>query len=125
MYKTINTKIIYIGSFFVRNLISYRLTQDLWLNYRNFNLRDLRQKYIPKYSTLLYGFKIVIKGRFSRKQRASKVIMTVGKVPLNTGDAVIDYTFLTIPLKNSAVGIKVYLYRNGNKHLSYKHTARF
>ncbi len=50
--------------------------------------------------------------------------MNVGKVPLNTGDAVIDYTFLTIPLKNSAAGIKVYLYRS-NKPLKYKHTTQF
>lgn len=124
-HKLINTKLIYTGSFLVKNLINYRLIQDLWLQFKKFNVRNLRQKYIPKYKGSLYGFKILIKGRFSRKLRASKVVMNFGKVPLNTLTAKIDYTFLTMPLKNSAVGIKVYLYRLSDGYTHYKQMIQF
>lgn len=124
-HKVMNTKLVYIGSFIVKNLINYRVIQDLWLQFNKFNLRNLRQKYIPKYKTSLYGFKILIKGRFSRKLRASKVVMTFGKVPLNTLTAKIDYTFLTMPLKNSAVGIKVYLYKLSDGYTHYKQMIQF
>lgn len=58
------------------------------------------------------GFKLVFKGRFSRKLRASKITLIIGKIPLNTLDSKIDYTFLTIPLLNSALSIKLYMYKN-------------
>lgn len=124
-YKLINTKLIYIGSFFIRNFINYKLIQDMWLFFNNFNLRNLRQKYITRFKTSLYGFKIVVKGRFSRKQRASKVSLNIGKVPLNTGDAKIDYSFFTLPIKNSAVSVKVYLYKNANYVPMYKNIMSF
>lgn len=124
-YKLISTKLIYIGSFFIKNFINYKLIQDMWLFFNNFNLRNLRQKYITRFKTSLYGFKIVVKGRFSRKQRASKVSLNMGKVPLNTGDAKIDYSFFTLPIKNSAVSVKVYLYKNANYCPLYKNTMSF
>jgi len=58
------------------------------------------------------GFKFAFRGRFSRKQRASFIWMHEGKVPLNTLKLFIDYSFLTITLKNSLVSIKIWLYRN-------------
>lgn len=58
------------------------------------------------------GFKFVLKGRFSRKQRASKISLLIGKVPLNTLKYKVDYSFITIPLKNSAISLKLYLYKN-------------
>lgn len=57
------------------------------------------------------GFKMRFKGRFSRKERASKMTLNMGKVPLNTLKAKIDYTFLTLPLKNSAISLKIFIYR--------------
>lgn len=60
----------------------------------------------------LFGFRFQFKGRFSRKQRASSIVYNIGKVPLTTLTANIDYSFCTIPLKNSAVSVKVWLYRN-------------
>jgi ribosomal protein S3 len=53
------------------------------------------------------GFKIVLKGRFSRKQRVSSILLQQGKIPLNTLNIDIDYSFYTIPLKNSATSIKI------------------
>jgi len=35
-----------------------------------------------------------------------------GKVPLNTLSVKLDYSFFTIPLKNSAISIKIILYKN-------------
>lgn len=52
--------------------------------------------------------------------------MNFGKVPLNTLTAKIDYAFLTMPLKNSAVGIKVYLYKLSNDYNThYKQIVHF
>lgn len=60
------------------------------------------------------GYKLVFKGRFSRKQRASKATLLIGKVPLNTLKCHVDYVFMTMPFKNSAISLKLYLYRNNN-----------
>jgi ribosomal protein S3 len=35
-----------------------------------------------------------------------------GKVPLNTLSVKLDYFFFTIPIKNSAISIKIILYKN-------------
>ena len=71
----------------------------------------------------LLGFKIQLKGRFSRKQIAAKSIKDYGKMPLNTLNAHIDYAFRTVAIKNSAIGIKVWLYR-GNYTLTDLYTTR-
>lgn len=62
----------------------------------------------------LKGFKIQLKGRFSRKQIASNLTFVEGSVPLNTLSSNIDYAFATIPLKNSAISVKVWLHTQGN-----------
>ena len=59
----------------------------------------------------LIGYKIQLKGRFTRKQIAAKHIFKGGNVPLNTLNSNIDYGFATVPIKNSAIGVKVWLYR--------------
>lgn len=71
----------------------------------------------------LLGFKIQLKGRFSRKQIAAKSIKDYGKMPLNTLNAHIDYAFRTVAIKNSAIGVKVWLYR-GNYTLTDLYTTR-
>jgi len=57
------------------------------------------------------------KGRFTRKQRASSIWFHQGVVPLNTVKGHIDFAFFTIPLKNSSVSIKLWLYKNTGKML--------
>ena len=43
-----------------------------------------------------------------------------GKVPLNTLSVKLDYFFFTIPLKNSAISIKIILYKNSyNERFKY------
>jgi hypothetical protein len=72
------------------------------------NLKE-RIKTKRKMDRGLNGFKIHCIGRFSRKQRRSSIWFSRGKVPLSSISANIDYAFYTIPQKNSAVTIRVWL----------------
>ena len=105
-------KLVNFSIFFYKNILNYEYLRKVWWKFKNLNLRNIRQKYIVKYKSILMGFKFAFRGRFSRKQRASFIWIHEGKVPLNTLNLFIDYSFLTISLKNSAVGIKIWLYRN-------------
>jgi len=55
------------------------------------------------------GVKLVCSGRFSRQQRAQRLILTSGKVPSNTISAKIDYAVSTSRLKYGASTIKMWL----------------
>jgi hypothetical protein len=55
----------------------------------------------------LLGFKIHLRGRFSRKQRSSSLWFRHGLISLNTLEAFIEYGFTAVPLKNSLASIKV------------------
>lgn len=107
-----SVKLITFSLFFYKNIMNYEYLRKFWWKFKNFNLRNIRQNYIVKYKSILMGFKFAFRGRFSRKQRASFIWIHEGKVPLNTLNLFIDYSFLTITLKNSAVSIKIWLYRN-------------
>jgi len=108
VYKNVlKKKIIFINSFFLKNYINYVYLKHVWSMFNKINLRNIRQRYFFKYKSILMGFKISLKGRFSRKQRASSILLQQGKIPLNTLDIDIDYSFYTIPLKNSAISIKI------------------
>lgn len=56
---------------------------------------------------MLYGFKFHFRGRFSRKQRAGSFVIERGNMPLTTLSSNIDYGFVTMPLTNSLVSVKV------------------
>lgn len=55
----------------------------------------------------LNGFRIRLHGRFTRKQIAASYHFQEGALPLSSLDSTIDYGFATVPLRNSAIGIKV------------------
>lgn len=55
----------------------------------------------------ILGYKLQLCGRFSRKQRASSYWLSCGRVPLNTYSVNVDYGFFTVPLRNSALTVKV------------------
>ena len=110
--KFLNYKIIAISTFFYINILNFEYLKYLWAKFKMFNLRNIRKQYIPKYRSYLMGFKMSFRGRFSRKQRASFMWFHEGKVPLNTLNKKIDYSFFTIPIKNSAISIKVWLHIN-------------
>ena len=87
-----------------------------FLEYLNLNRRKhyIKLKNIYKSSSYILGYKMSFKGRFTRKQRASSIWFHQGFVPLNTIKGFIDYSFFTIPLKNSAISIKLWLYKDMN-----------
>lgn len=90
------------------NYFYYNYERDAHLF--RFNKRKARNKRFSRSSSLI-GFKFHCVGRFTRKQRASSVWFIEMTMPLTQIDAHIDYSFFTIPLKNSSVGIKIWLYR--------------
>lgn len=110
--KKVNNFKLEFSSFFNKNYINYIKLKTIWNIFNKLNLRNERDLYIPKYKRFLVGFKLVLKGRFSRKQRASKISLIIGKVPLNSLKFNIEYAFATIPLKNSAISLKLYLCKN-------------
>jgi Ribosomal protein S3, C-terminal domain len=61
----------------------------------------------------IQGFRVRLHGRFTRKQIAASYHFQEGAMPLSAVDVSIDYGFATVPLRNSAIGIKVWLYRRG------------
>lgn len=67
--------------------------------------RNFRSLIVPAVG--LQGFRIRLHGRFTRKQIASSYHFQEGSIPLSSIDASMDYGFTTVPLRNSAVGIKV------------------
>jgi hypothetical protein len=106
-------KIFYAQNIFFKHLITYtgHNYNYSWLfEYYNYNKKRLRTKAF-KIEAGLLGFKFHCLGRFSRKERASSEWFIQGKVPLNTLKAHIDYGFWTVPLKNSSISIKVWLYK--------------
>lgn len=110
--KKINNLQIYFNSFLNKHYIDYTIIKTLLLIYKKFNIRNERDSFVPQYKSLIMGYKLVFKGRFSRKQRASKATLIIGKIPLNTLKFKVDYVFMTVPLKNSAISLKLYLYKN-------------
>jgi ribosomal protein S3 len=83
------------------------------LQLNNINNRKIRQNFFRNhYPSSIMGYKLHCCGRFSRKQIASSLWFNFGNVPLNTISAKIDYGFNTIPLHNSLVSIKVWIYKS-------------
>lgn len=118
-----NNKHIIISSYFYKNYINFKYLEFIWMLYKKFNYRFIRDKYIPKFKSMIMGYKMAFRGRFSRKQRASFIWLHNGKVPLNTLKTHIDYSFFIVALKNSVVSIKVWFYLNKNC-LNYKYILK-
>lgn len=97
------------------DLVKFNLA--FYYNLIGINKKKLRS--LRSYSNHgLLGFKFHLKGRFTRKQIAASHIFRKGPLPLSTVTASIDYAFNTVPLKNSAVGIKVWLYK-ANRYYTF------
>lgn len=69
------------------------------------NRRKHRRFAVPALG--LNGFRIRLHGRFTRKQIAASYHFQEGALPLSSLDSTMDYGFATVPLRNSAIGIKV------------------
>jgi ribosomal protein S3 len=84
----------------------------LWNVVHKLNKRDARKNKNAYKVSGLVAFKMALKGRFSRKQRASSLWYAHGRASLNRLNIKIDYAFVKIPLKNSVVSIKIWLFIN-------------
>lgn len=65
----------------------------------------------------LQGYRIRLHGRFTRKQIASAFHFQEGSLPLSSMDANVDYGFSSVSLRNSSIGIKVWMYRQDSASL--------
>jgi len=88
-----------------------------WLhNANNLNKAKERSVSTQPVGGSFFGFKFHFRGRFSRKQRAGSFIFSAGNLPLTTLSACVDYGFVTVPLDNSLISIKIYLFKNYLRH---------
>lgn len=87
--------------------------QACWID--NVHINSIKERSKTLRLTSYRGFKIQCLGRFSRKQRASSYWFSMGKVPLNTFSKIIDYGFYSLPVRNSAISVKVWIYHTEEK----------
>lgn len=100
--------------YFLKKLVRFKLWMYNWgwiLNAKKINRKKLRFLTYRDDIFGFLGFKIHLRGRFSRRQRASYIRFYKGTVPTNTMRATIDYGFSTVPLKNSLISVKVWFYK--------------
>jgi ribosomal protein S3 len=96
----------------IKHYINFNFFKFLWDIVNKFNKRNLRNDINQYKKSGLIAFKMAFKGRFSRKQRASSIWYAHGRASLNRLDLKVDYAFVKVPLKNSIVSIKIWLFRN-------------
>ena len=109
-FLRLDCKAIVLSNFFLSRFMLF----TFWtFNYNSFF--SVNQKFFWNKPTKpvrgITGLKFRCTGRFSRRQRKSVVRFIESKVPLNTLSANIDYGFFSIPLKNSAISVKLWIYR--------------
>jgi hypothetical protein len=86
------------------------------------NYLRARINYITRGNNLI-GYKMKLAGRFSRKQRAGHWWFSKGRAPLNTLTALIDYAYYALPIVNSVISVRIWLYKSIDKE--YQHYIRF
>ena len=115
----IDSKYLLISNYFLQTYMDYLYVSysfHKFIDYFKINKKKfyIKNKELYKSNSFILGFKMSFKGRFTRKQRASSIWFHQGFVPLNTIKGNIDFAFFTVPLKNSAISIKLWLYKNTN-----------
>jgi hypothetical protein len=88
----------------------------------NVNYLRARINYVTRGNNLI-GYKMKLAGRFSRKQRAGHLWFSKGRAPLNTLTALIDYAYYSIPIMNSVISVRIWLFKSIDKE--YQHYLRF
>lgn len=96
-----------VSNFFINSYIKYGYC--LFLRHVSSSLLKSNKKnaIVKNIFPGFFGFRMKFKGRFSRRQKASSILYSVGNIPLTRLNANIDYSFYTIPLKNSAISVKI------------------
>lgn len=127
------SKFVFIdnGNYYTRNrlnimLIASKLNKFLTYTYWAYNynilyndkshLKERIKSKDPTRNFFYKGFKVRCSGRFSRRQRARGVWFSLGRVPANSLAYFVDYSYYTVPLINSAITIKVWIYKNSNTY---------
>ncbi|RYE05329.1 MAG: hypothetical protein EOP33_06465 [Rickettsiaceae bacterium] len=103
--------------FSVTSQNKYKFGSSLVLNYiliklgQYFNINEIVNplSFFIKHLTCIAGYKILIRGRLTRKERAAVMIRSGKKMPLSTISANVDYSQGSKIMKFGMVGIKVYL----------------
>ena len=89
----------------IAHFICIKLKQRMKVNLILKWVRQILIKY-----TYLAGFKFQLSGRFTRKQRKSKIIWIYGPLSLNNFSKKIDYAADWVRLKYSTCGVKIWLH---------------
>ena len=101
-----NSFLLKISNYFMNSYIKYGYC--LFQRYVSIGALKLKKNVtIKKIFPGFFGFRMKFKGRFSRRQKASSILYSVGNIPLTRLNANIDYNFYTIPLRNSAISVKI------------------
>jgi len=87
----------------------------------NFAIRKLRSlntlneifySLVRGFSTITAGICILCSGRFTKRQRASRLVYRAGKTPYSSFSTPIDFYFDSVPLKYGVGSLKIWI----NKH---------
>jgi len=100
-------KVTYLSANFIARYVKVKLIQRFpfrWV--MNSIVKRLRFALARKF---IFGFKILISGRFSRRDRSTHCWKAKGKVPLHSVISNLDFSFLKVYLLNSVCGIKVWI----------------
>lgn len=111
-FRMLNINHLLVSSNIIKHFMNFGYFKALWNTVNLFNKRNARKnRHLYKVSGLI-AFKMAFKGRFSRKQRASSIWYAHGRASLNRLNVKMDYAFIKVPLINSIVSIKIWLFRH-------------
>nr|QXV92926.1 ribosomal protein S3 [Nitzschia anatoliensis] len=77
-------------------------------------LKQTLTAFVSSSLSKIKGIKILIKGRLNGVPRASHKVITIGDVPVQSINAIIDYAQVTIHNSNGSYGIKIWIVEKSN-----------
>lgn len=128
--KTLSTEDNFLHIYRIMNINYKRYFKYMFSKYvykaffkvHKVNYLRARINYVTRGNNLI-GYKMKLAGRFSRKQRAGHWWFSKGKAPLNTLTALIDYAYYALPIVNSVISVRIWLYKSIDKE--YQHYLKF
>jgi ribosomal protein S3 len=115
MFKIIWSKSVYLlNNFLIKNL----KTNKKHLYYLR-NFEKIFNKIFKQFPNFI-GYKIQWKGRLNGKQRAKKIVLKAGKVPLNTLQCHIKYDFQEVITPSGVCSLKTWLLFSKRKNVITK-----
>ena len=123
--KTNNIQILF-SSMTIKKLSAAQVCNYITIKLgQYFKLYEILQPTIQslKRTNAIKGFRILIVGRLTRKERAAHIIRKRGGIPLSSKKRNIDYAFDYKVMRFGVVGVKVWLYAKAV--LPYYYTFKF